>query len=204
MITINVVYRQRNQVFRAPDCCCNNHVSSGKAERELYEAHQQIRALQYDASGGGSGSGGGDALTHLRIADALREDVARLTKQLVDVKGERDGMAARLERGGGGGSEEGGELVREMKLQLIEKDARIQAMESQCASLKRSSVIQAVELQELHDHLNGLEKQKSLQEVQRFPPLPPLSSIHESPYEQIDDEDGKMKAIMLADEALQV
>ena len=94
------------------------------------------------------------------------------------------------------------ELVREMKLQLIEKDAKIQAMESQCASLKRSSVIQAVELQELHDHLAGLEKQKNLQEIQRFPPLPPLSSIKESPYEHYEDEDGKMRAIMLADEAL--
>lgn len=37
--------------------------------------------------------------------------------------------------------------MREMKLQLIEKGAKIQDLESQAASLKRNNVIQAVELQ---------------------------------------------------------
>ena len=39
--------------------------------------------------------------------------------------------------------------VREYKLQLIEKSAKLQELESECASLKRNNVIQAVELQVL-------------------------------------------------------
>ncbi|KAJ1474775.1 hypothetical protein T484DRAFT_1831025, partial [Baffinella frigidus] len=131
-------------------------------------------------------------------------------------------------------------LLREMKLQLIEKDAKIQSLEGQAASLKRNNVIQAVELQELHDHLSGMERQRVAKAAQQalpslttltfpllvaeaaqqasettlftadtndnrafaFPALPPLDSVRESPLEDADDEDGKMRAILMADEAL--
>ena len=39
-------------------------------------------------------------------------------------------------------------------------------------------------------------------EVQQFPPLPPLQSVRESPYDATMDDDEKMKAILLADEVL--
>jgi hypothetical protein len=187
---------QRETMSRLTAKLEEGNVQSNDTRRELWEAQQQVRALQHQLTD--RDRGGPDSHTSLRIADSLREDVARLTKELATVRTERDNLLVR----GPASGENSSELVREMKLQLIEKDAKIQAMESQCASLKRSSVIQAVELQELHDHLAGLEKQKNLQEIQRFPPLPPLSSIKESPYEQYEDEDGKMRAIMLADEAL--
>ncbi|EKX43582.1 hypothetical protein GUITHDRAFT_110387 [Guillardia theta CCMP2712] len=92
--------------------------------------------------------------------------------------------------------------VREYKLQLIEKSAKLQELESECASLKRNNVIQAVELQELHDHISGMEKQTQALQNQLFPPLPPLGIIQEVPFDDLLEEDDKLRAMILADEAL--
>eukprot|EP00960_Hanusia_phi_P037036 752665-Hanusia_phi.AAC.3 len=108
--------------------------------------------------------------------------------------------------------------IREYKLQLIEKNAKLQELESECASLKRNNVIQAVELQvyelytvhnfpdfctkELHDHISGIEKQTQALQSQQFPPLPPLGIIQEVPFDDMLEEDDKLKAMILADEAL--
>ncbi len=131
------------------------------------------------------------------VANVNRE-VQRLTAELHAMRNQRDiAQLSSLP------SDDASDLLRELKLQIIEKDAKIQDLEGKNASLKRSNVIQAVELQELHDHVAGMEKQNGALQLQQFPPLPPLQSVRESSYESPMDEDDKMKAIMLADEVLQ-
>ena len=128
---------------------------------------------------------------------SVNREVQRLKMELDAMRNQRD--IAQLSSVP---SDDASDILREMKLQVIEKDAKIQDLEGKIASLRRSNVIQAVELQELHDHVAGMEKQKMAMQVQQFPPLPPLQSVTESPFETPMDEDDKMKAIMLADEVL--
>ena len=47
-----------------------------------------------------------------------------------------------------------------------------------------------------------MERARAGKEAQQFPALPPLDAVRESPLEDADDADGKMRAILLADEAL--
>ena len=130
--------------------------------------------------------------------DILSKEVRRLKAELDAVQNQRDiAQLSSLP------SDDMSDLLRELKLQIIEKDAKVQDLEGKNASLKRNNVIQAVELQELHDHVAGMEKQKIAMQVQQFPALPPLQSVRESPYETPMDEDEKMTAILLADEVLQ-
>jgi len=160
-----------------------------ESSRENYDMRRRMNEQgQLDPA---SKSSGGDS-AH------LSSEVQRLATELENMRNQRDiAQLSSLP------SDDTSDLLRELKLQIIEKDAKVQDLEGKNASLKRSNVIQAVELQELHDHVAGMEKQKIQMQVQQFPPLPPLQSVRESPYETPMDEDDKMKAIMLADEVLQ-
>ena len=161
-----------------------------ESSRENYDLRRRI-SERGPADPSASPAGGED------VANVNRE-VQRLTAELHAMRNQRDiAQLSSLP------SDDASDLLRELKLQIIEKDAKIQDLEGKNASLKRNNVIQAVELQELHDHVAGMEKQKGALQLQQFPPLPPLQSVRESPYESPMDEDDKMKAIMLADEVLQ-
>lgn len=160
-----------------------------ESSRENYDMRRRMNEQGH--SDPASKSCGGDS-AH------LNGEVQRLTTELENMRNQRDiAQLSSLP------SDDTSDLLRELKLQIIEKDAKVQDLEGKNASMKRSNVIQAVELQELHDHVAGMEKQKIQLQVQQFPPLPPLQSVRESPYETPMDEDDKMKAIMLADEVLQ-
>ena len=76
-------------------------------------------------------------------------------------------------------------------------------LEEQVAALKRNNLIQAVEIKELQDHVNGLEKQIRVGEVARFPPLPGLESIWDSVLEEISREGSTAKQLASLDEELQ-
>jgi hypothetical protein len=73
-------------------------------------------------------------------------------------------------------------------------------LEAQIAALKRNCLIQTVEIKELQDHINGLEKQNKVGEVLRFPPLPGLECIWESLREEAWNEDDASKRLLAADE----
>ena len=75
-------------------------------------------------------------------------------------------------------------------------------LEAQVAALKRNSLIQVVEIKELQDHVNGLEKQMKAGEVLRFPPLPGLDSVWESLMEEIPDEAAACRMLVAADEEI--
>ena len=163
-----------------------------ESSRENLELRRSAAQFAQSTSDPSFKSAGGDD-SH------LAREVDRLTTELEAMRKERD-LAQFSDRTG---VEDSSDLLRELKLQMIEKDAKVQDLEGKIASLKRSNVIQAVELQELHDHVAGMEKQKMALQVQQFPPLPPLQSVRESPYDATMDDDEKMKAILLADEVLQ-
>lgn len=165
---------------------------TNKLEESLRENYDMRRRMNDAAPVDPSiKAGGGDT-------SFLNREVQRLTTELDAMRNQRD-----LAQLSALPSDDTSDLLRELKLQIIEKDAKVQDLEGKIASLKRSNVIQAVELQELHDHVAGMEKQKIAMQVQQFPPLPPLQSVRESPAETPMNEDDKMKAIMLADEVLQ-
>ena len=158
-----------------------------ESSRDNYELRRKIKE-----------QGPADPLAKSVDDGALSQEVQRLKAELDAMKNQRDiAQMSSLP------SDETSDMLRELKLQIIEKDAKVQDLEGKNASLKRNNVIQAVELQELHDHVAGMEKQKIAMQVQQFPALPPLQSVRESPYETPMDEDEKMKAILLADEVLQ-
>eukprot|EP00961_Rhodomonas_salina_P046692 626635-Rhodomonas_salina.2 len=87
-----------------------------------------------------------------------------------------------------------------MQHQLVEKDKRMRTLERENGDYKRNQMIQAVELQELNDHCQGLEKQVATLQVQTFPTLPPLHSVRET-FEE-DEDANSVRMAKLANAAL--
>ena len=73
-------------------------------------------------------------------------------------------------------------------------------LESQISTLKRDCLIQTVEIKELQDHINGLEKKNKVGEVLLFPPLPGLECIWESLQEEAWNADEASKRFLAADD----
>ncbi len=71
------------------------------------------------------------------------------------------------------------------------------------ATMKRSGLSHQMELQELQDKIAVFEKKQASGGIQStFPPLPKLESVREVLCEGIEDDDARLQAVVMADDAL--